>query len=61
MLVRTKGNNIYVSKITRERLEKLAVEAGFKKGRIISASKFVDFLINNYGEVAKDAFINSEE
>lgn len=51
------SNNIYVSTSSRMKIESLAAEVGFKNKRIISASAFVKFMIDEFGEEAKNRLL----
>lgn len=52
------SNNIYVSTDARLKLEALASEVGFKNKKIMSASAFVKFLIEEFGVEAKDRLLS---
>lgn len=52
------SNNIYVSTEARHKLEALASEVGFKNKKIMSASAFVKFLIEEYGVEAKNRLLS---
>lgn len=47
------SNNVYVSADARVVLEDLILEVGYKRGRVMSASAFVRYMIENFGEQAK--------
>ncbi|CEF32333.1 hypothetical protein HZS38_04765 [Xenorhabdus nematophila] len=53
------SNNIYVSAEPRKKLEKLITEIGYKRGKVIAASAFVRYLIENYGDEAKKKMLNN--
>lgn len=46
------GNNVYVATKNREDLESFALRAGVACGRTLSASRFVRYLLEHYGEEA---------
>ncbi len=52
------SNNIYVSPEPRKYLEGLVTEIGYKRGKVMSASALVRYLIENYGEQAKSEILN---
>ncbi|SHH68868.1 hypothetical protein [Pectobacterium carotovorum] len=47
------SNTVYVAPEPRKKLEELITEIGYKRGRVMSASGFVRYLIENCGEDAK--------
>lgn len=53
------SNNIYVSNQTRKNLEEIVTEVGYKRGKVMSASAFVRYLIENYGTEAKSKILNN--
>lgn len=53
------SNNIYVASEPRKKLEGLITEVGYKRGKVMSASAFVRYLIENYGEQAKEKILNN--
>ncbi|MGO4746724.1 hypothetical protein [Serratia quinivorans] len=53
------SNNVYVSREPRKRLEELITEVGYKRGKVMSASAFVRYLIDNYGDEAKKKILNN--
>jgi endonuclease III len=54
------SNTIYVSERARKKLEELVTEIGYEKRKIMSASSFVRYLIENFGEDAKKKLLNNE-
>jgi len=55
------ASSVYLPLIIREQLEKLALEIGFRRGRQISSSAVVQYLIQNYAESAKKALISGAD
>lgn len=53
------SNNIYVSPVPRQKLEEIVTEIGYKQGKVMAASAFVRYLIENHGEQAKDDILNN--
>ncbi|ERT10849.1 hypothetical protein [Photorhabdus temperata] len=53
------SNNIYVSPEPRKKLEEIVTEIGYKNGKVMAASAFVRYLIENYGEQAKKKILNN--
>lgn len=47
------SNNVYIAAEPRKLLEELVTEIGFKRGKVMSASGLVRYLIENFGEQAK--------
>ncbi len=54
-------NNVYIPACQRQYLEKIVLEVGYMRGKRLTASAFVQFLIENYGEQAKKIFLNEGE
>ena len=52
------SNNVYVCTEARAKLELLASEVGFKNKKIMSASAFVKFLIDEFGVEAKNKLLS---
>jgi predicted TPR repeat methyltransferase len=57
--VKKYSNNIYVSPDPRKKLEEFVTEIGYKNGKVMAASAFVRYLIENYGEQAKKKLLNN--
>jgi endonuclease III len=53
------SNNVYISREPRKKLEELITEVGYKRGKVMSASAFVRYLIDNYGDEAKKKILNN--
>lgn len=51
------SNSIYIPEGTRQYLEELTVATGFHRKRLISKSAFVQYLIEEFGEQAKNQLI----
>lgn len=49
--------SVYIPADLRNQLEKLALEIGFKRGKHMTSSSLVQYLISEYGEIAKDRLI----
>lgn len=49
--------SVYIPADLRNQLEKLALEIGFKRGKHMTSSSLVQYLISEYGEVAKEKLI----
>lgn len=49
--------SVYIPADLRNQLEKLALEIGFKRGKHMTSSALVQYLISEYGEIAKDRLI----
>lgn len=53
------SNNVYVSTETRKVLEDIVIEVGYRRGKVMSASAFVRYLIVNYGVDAKNKILDN--
>lgn len=51
-------NNVYIPACQRQYLEKIVLEIGYMRGKRLTASAFVQYLIEHYGEQAKGVFLN---
>ena len=54
------ATNVYIPIKLRQYLEELAVEVGFKRGRQMTASSFLQGMLIEYGEVYKATLINND-
>lgn len=54
------ATNVYIPIALRQYLEELAVEVGFKRGRQMTASSFLQGMLIEYGDVFKDKLINND-
>ncbi|KFX10735.1 hypothetical protein KCQ_05431 [Pectobacterium atrosepticum ICMP 1526] len=52
------ATSVYVSAQIRPKLDGLALEVGFKRGKQMSSSAFVHYLIDEFGELARDKLLN---
>lgn len=52
------ASSVYLPPQIREQLEKLALEIAFRRGRQISSSAVVQYLIQHYSELAKNELIS---
>lgn len=51
------SNNVYVNNDSRMRLESTILEIGYVRGKSLSASSMVAYLIDNYLILAKDEIL----
>jgi len=54
------SNNVYVAADTRQKLEELITEIGYKRGKVLPASAFVRYLIEEFGQQAKTKLLKKE-
>lgn len=55
------ATSVYVPAKLRQHLEELALEVGFKRGKQMTSSSFVQYLIQEYGGLAKDKLIKGND
>lgn len=55
------SNNVYISAEPRQRLEELVTEIGYERKKSMSASAFVRYLIENFGEKAKQKILTENK
>lgn len=53
------SNTVYLNIKPRTKLEELTTEVGYKRGKVMSASAFVRYLIENYGDDAKNKILSN--
>lgn len=51
------SNNVYVAAEPRKKLEELITEVGYERKKAIAASAFVRYLIEEFGDQAKQKLI----
>lgn len=59
--IKSKYNNVYIPADLRDYLEKIVVEIGYRRGRQISASAVVQYLIVTYGNDVRKHFISQTD
>lgn len=59
--IRRSPTSVYIPADLRNQLEKLALEIGFKRGKHITSSSLVQYLISEYGEEAKNKLISESK
>lgn len=53
------SNNVYIAAEARATLEELITDIGYQQRKVMSASSFVRFLVENYGEAAKKKILKN--
>ena len=54
-------NTLYLPSASREELDKIALEIGYRSGRRISSSGVVQYLIKKYSSQAIEELINEDD
>lgn len=54
------SNNVYIAAEPRQKLEELITEIGYKRGKVLPASAFVRYLIEEFGDKAKEKLLKNE-
>ena len=54
-------NTLYLPSASREDLDKIALEIGYRRGRRISSSGVVQYLIKKYSSQAIEELINEDD
>lgn len=54
-------NTLYLPSASREELDKIALEIGYRRGRRISCSGVVQYLIKKYSSQAIEELINEDD
>ncbi|MBQ0957256.1 hypothetical protein [Serratia symbiotica] len=55
------SNNVYIPPGARQKLEEIVTEIGYKQGKVMSASAFVRYMIEQHGDQAKFKLIAEYE
>lgn len=55
------SNNVYIAAEPRKKLEELCADIGYARRKNMAASAFVRYLIENFGEQAKEKILNKSD